>query len=73
MNEANVWTLLARKLSGEASEEDLKELERLVMQNPAQTYELEVVLNFWNNARLIMNETNHEITNYKIPKTNRNG
>lgn len=57
MDDTKVWMLLARKLAGEASDEDLKELERLVSENPAQTYQLEFVLNFWNNARLIMNET----------------
>ncbi|MGN6493904.1 MAG: hypothetical protein ACTHLE_18035 [Agriterribacter sp.] len=65
----NVWALLARKLSGEASEEDIKELEKLVMQNPAQTYELEVVLNFWNNARLIMNEPEERTIKPKSQET----
>lgn len=69
MNEKNVWTLLARKLSGEASEEDIRELEKLVMRNPAQTYELEVVLNFWSNARLIMNEAEEKTTNRKSQET----
>ncbi|MGN6435603.1 MAG: hypothetical protein ACTHMM_03685 [Agriterribacter sp.] len=69
MNEKNVWTLLARKLSGEASEEDIRELEKLVMRNPAQTYELEVVLNFWNNARLIMNEAEEKTTKRKSQET----
>ncbi len=42
-----IWTLVARKLAGEASREERKELEQLLHKYPDMTYTVEMLLNLW--------------------------
>lgn len=42
-----IWTLMARKLSGEASAEELQELEQLLWQHPEGNYSMEVMQDLW--------------------------
>ena len=42
-----LWLLIARKLCGEASEKDLKELQELLIQNPDATYYIEILSAWW--------------------------
>ncbi len=48
MNEERIWILLARKLAGEASANDVQELENLLGENPALASQLEAIEHFWN-------------------------
>ena len=43
----HIWLLIARKLSGEASAEELQELEELLRQNPGAGYSKEVFHDLW--------------------------
>jgi putative ABC transport system permease protein len=42
-----LWTLMARKLSGEATQEELAELARYQQQHPESTYALQVLADLW--------------------------
>jgi transmembrane sensor len=48
-----IWVLMARKLSGEASADELDELEQLLVQNPQETYSLEIMQDIWKNRPAI--------------------
>ena len=48
MKNENVWNLLARKLAGEATEEELKELEGLLINDPELNYTVETFSRIWN-------------------------
>jgi ferric-dicitrate binding protein FerR (iron transport regulator) len=42
------WNLIAKKLTGEATPEELKELEELLRQNPELHYPLQTITDLWN-------------------------
>ncbi|WP_431211446.1 ABC transporter permease [Puia sp. P3] len=42
-----IWHLMARKFSGEATEEELKELESWQQQHPEMTYSLQLLADLW--------------------------
>src|ERR1700722_18704693 len=42
-----IWILMARKLAGEASEEELKELQQWQQQHPDEIYSLQILFDFW--------------------------
>src|SRR5215213_6764393 len=42
-----IWRLMAKKLSGEASEEELQELENLIKENPDLVFQFQIVADFW--------------------------
>jgi transmembrane sensor len=44
------WNLLAKKLTGEASPEELQELEALLRRNPELHYPLQALIDLWNSA-----------------------
>lgn len=46
-NAEHIWILIARKLSGEASAEELYELDQLLRQNPHVNYSKEILHDFW--------------------------
>jgi transmembrane sensor len=43
-----IWNLIAKKLSGEASPEELLDLENLLRANPELHYPLQTIIDFWN-------------------------
>ncbi len=47
MSQEKFWILLPKKLSGEASEEELKELESLIAENPAWQYAIQNLSDLW--------------------------
>jgi transmembrane sensor len=47
MMDDRIWKLLARKLSGEASPDDLKELEKLVKKNSDLHQSIDALINIW--------------------------
>src|ERR1700744_3697761 len=44
---SRIWILMARKLSGEATPEEIAELERFQQQHPEMTYSLQVLTDLW--------------------------
>ena len=46
-NAEHIWILIARKLSGEASAEELYELDQLLRQDPHVNYSKEILHDFW--------------------------
>lgn len=44
---SRIWTLMARKLSGEATPDELAELERLQQQHPEMTYSLQLLADLY--------------------------
>lgn len=47
MNDARLYVLIGRKLSGEATDEELAELEQLIRRKPVQPYMLEMLQEIW--------------------------
>jgi hypothetical protein len=48
MNKESIWKLLARKMKGEATEEELRELKDLLKNDPAMKYIAETFSGLWN-------------------------
>src|SRR5579859_7283547 len=44
---SRIWILMARKLSGEATPDEIVELERLQQQHPEMTYSLQMLTDLW--------------------------
>jgi transmembrane sensor len=42
-----IWNLVAKKLSGEASEEELRELETILRSNPEMHYSMQTITDLW--------------------------
>lgn len=49
MNKDKIWHLFARKLTGEATAEELKELDILIQEEGEVHFELQAMSNLWNN------------------------
>jgi len=47
MVQDHIWTLIAKKLSGEANEEELRNIEQLLRENPDLHYPLQTVIDLW--------------------------
>lgn len=50
MPEERIWILIARKVSGEATEDELRELESLIQANPDIQFPIETLYKLWDNA-----------------------
>ena len=47
MAEEHIWNLIAKKLSGEASQAELQELEKLLRDNPDLHYPVQTIIDLW--------------------------
>ncbi len=47
-NNEHIWKLMGRKLSGDATKEELAELEFLLLKNPDENYSMEILADLWN-------------------------
>lgn len=47
-NKDHIWNLIGRKFSGDASADELAELELLLLQNPNENYSMEILSDLWN-------------------------
>src|SRR5258708_18559099 len=45
-----IWKLITKKLTGEATAEDLRELQELLKAHPEQTYSLQLLIDLWKPA-----------------------
>jgi hypothetical protein len=52
MLEHRLWTLIEKKLSGEASGKDLFEIDELLKENPGLVFRLDNILSEWKNREL---------------------
>jgi len=50
INTDRIWNLMARKFSGEATTEELSELELLLLKNPQENYSMEILHDLWNST-----------------------
>jgi len=50
MSKNKIWELIAKKLSGEATEEELSELENLLRGNPEMHYPIQTVADLWHHT-----------------------
>ena len=48
MEQEQIWNLVAKKLSGEASEDELRGLETLLRSNPELHYSMQTITDLWN-------------------------
>ena len=48
MSQENFWVLLSKKLSGEATDQELKELESLILDHPEWQYAIQNLGDLWN-------------------------
>jgi hypothetical protein len=48
MDKESIWKLMARKMTGEATEEELRELRDLLKNDPAMNYIAETFSRLWN-------------------------
>jgi transmembrane sensor len=62
-NIERIWSLMARKLSEEASEIELTELEQLLRQQPGENYSLEIMQDLWKSQAKI--DRQHSENEYK--------
>jgi len=46
-----IWLLLAKKLAGEASKRDVRDLEKLIKDNPEFSYQIEIIISFWSSNK----------------------
>jgi hypothetical protein len=60
MEQPNFWSLLARKLAGEASLRDLYELDKAVYERPELQFWLRLVTELWRNREAIAMEPGGE-------------
>jgi ferric-dicitrate binding protein FerR (iron transport regulator) len=58
MHDEHILTLITRKLSGEASNEDLAELESLLQANPSLQYFEEILTSYWTASEKTMQDEN---------------
>jgi len=60
MSEDFVWNLIAKKLSGEAAESDLRELEKLLRENPELHYPVQTIMDLWSSDAHFDKQEAHE-------------
>jgi len=66
MAEDIIWNLIAKKLSGEANEGELKELERLLRENPDLHYPVQTIMDLWRSDTSVDHEEAHQAFNRHI-------
>ncbi len=54
--DSNIWHLMAKKLAGEASAEELSVLEQFLRENPSENYFIEIMSDLWNIPPTIDNQ-----------------
>src|SRR5437868_936586 len=68
MNFDRIWTLLARKLAGETSPEELGELESLLKQNPDTHLKVQALVESWNQQQFSKEADSEEAYHNLISK-----
>ena len=77
MSKENIWKLLARKMTGEATEEELRELQDLLRDDPEMKYTAETFYRLWNDLPVQQTEGSTKESGTKNwwnkPKKKKNG
>jgi transmembrane sensor len=60
MAEEFIWNLIAKKLSEEATESDLRELEKLLRENPELHYPIQTIMDLWTSDTQFDQQEAHE-------------
>jgi transmembrane sensor len=60
MAEDDIWNLIAKKLSGEATEPEIKELEKLLRENPELHYPVQTIMDLWKSGVQFDQHAAHE-------------
>ncbi len=68
MAEDIIWNLIAKKLSGEANEGELKELENLLRENPDLHYPVQTIIDLWKSNTHFDQEEAHQAFNRHIER-----
>jgi transmembrane sensor len=68
MAEDITWNLIAKKLSGEANEGELKELEKLLRENPDLHYPVQTIIDLWKSNTRFDQEEAHQAFNRHIER-----
>ncbi len=68
MRNEDIWNLIAKKLSGEASLEELSDLENQLHINPDMYYSLQVIIDLWNPEPDFDREEAHQAFNRHIER-----
>src|SRR5580658_826518 len=68
MNQEKIWNLIARKLSGEASQEELKLLEDILRENPDLHYPMQTITDLWEHERHIIKQSGENAFNRHIAR-----
>jgi len=55
-NKDYIWNLIARKLTGDATEDELAELELFLLKNPGENYSMEILTDLWNSKSDLNNQ-----------------
>lgn len=70
MVEDKVWKLMAKKLSNEATKEELKELDDILNKNSALANSCNLITEFWNYMKFPIPEGSREALNAHLKRMN---
>jgi transmembrane sensor len=68
MAQDHIWNLIAKKLSGEATEPELRELEKLLRENPELHYPVQTIMDLWSSDMQFDQQEAHEAFNRHIER-----
>jgi len=68
MAEDFIWNLLAKKLAGEATEPELRELEKLLRENPELHYPVQTIIDLWNSDMQFDQDEAHKAFNRHLQR-----
>ncbi len=68
MAEDHIWNLIAKKLSGEATEPELREFEKLLRENPELHYPVQTIMDLWSSDMQFDQQEAHEAFNSHVER-----
>jgi transmembrane sensor len=68
MSQDYVWNLIAKKLSGESTEEELRELEKMLRDNPDLHYPVQTIIDLWQSEVQFDQHEAHEAFNKHVER-----
>lgn len=68
MEQDYIWNLIAKKLSGEAVEEELQELEKQLRKNPELHYPMQTIIDLWRSEQPSAQEEAHGAFNRHVER-----
>jgi transmembrane sensor len=68
MEQDYVWNLIAKKLSGEYTQDEQRELESLLRKNPDLHYSMQTIIDLWNSENEPDHEAAHKAFNHHVER-----